>query len=250
VASPIPKLEMFEVVDPRVSLLLTFRELTQDRSKWLRLQEEVAKEGACRVELFCRETARAFDRLNAAFLAQGVRPVVDQQAQARLTNRLKTNYVLYTEELTPEELVKILQRLGSEDPKAEANRKGDPQFENVWVNRLTPDDTQELAKLLGVEATQLQGPRPKGPLGVDIRKPLAETTVEQVVRTLTGQGTPSPEAAQSLVKKSERLALVLAYNPVRAKAALSKEVKLFLDSRKDRRPGTLQLLLVLRGVGG
>jgi hypothetical protein len=49
------------------------------------------------------------------------------------------------------------------------------------------------------------------------------------------------------VKKPQRQALVLSYNPLRVRPSSSKEIKSFLDSRQDRRAGTLQILLVLRG---
>jgi hypothetical protein len=47
-----------------------------------------------------------------------------------------------------------------------------------------------------------------------------------------------------------RQALVLAFNPVRRKPSLSRSVKTFLGNRKERRPGTIQVLLILRGANG
>jgi hypothetical protein len=232
-ASPSPKMEMFqEVADPRLALVFKLRELDQDRLRQ-RLYEELTKDAAYRVEVSCLQSSKAFERLQAAFKAQGIRLLIDQDAHERLKRRLRTNYILYSENVTPEELTKVLQQLGLEDRNAEAKRRGDGQFERVVVNRLLPADEKELAILLGVEVTP-PAAKPKGPLGVDIRKPLAEQTAKQVVQGLKGP---------------ERLAIVLPYNPVRPRPA-SKEVKQFLDGRKELRPGTLQMLLVLRGTGG
>jgi anti-sigma factor RsiW len=245
-ASPSPKMEMFkEIADPRLALVFKLRELDQDRLRQ-RLLEELQKDAAYRVEVGCLASSRAFDRLQTQFKSHGIRLLIDQDAQERLKRRLLTNYVLYTENVTPEELTKVLQQLGLEDKQAEAKKRGDGQFERVVVNRLLPADHKELAKLLGVDLTQ-PAAKPKLPQGVDIRKSLADKTAEQVVQGLKGQGPPRPEPGRAAAP--ERLAIVLAYNPVRPRPA-SKEVKQFLDARREPRAGTLQMLLVLRGTGG
>jgi hypothetical protein len=239
VVAPTPVMELFpELADLRLALVFHMRELEQGTLK-KRLHELLHQETTCRIEMSCLVSRLALDRLHAAFLSQGVRLVVDQAALDRLQRRLQTNYVLYTENVTPDELAQVLQRLSQDDRKAEAKRRGDGQFERVVVNRIQPGDHQELSKLFGVDPTKLQPPRPKTPLGVDLRKPLADQTADQVVKSLKGQGTPT-----------ERLAIVLPYNPVRPRPASSKEVKLFLDSRKELRAGTVQTILVLRSKHG
>jgi hypothetical protein len=116
---------------------------------------------------------------------------------------------------------------------------------------LTADDRKDLAALLGVDPLQSVPAKPKTPLGVDIRQPIANGTVAQVSQSLAGQGTPRPEPGKPVtVKPAERLALLLPYAPVRTKPAASKEIKQFLDSRKEGQPGTVQMLLVLRGSNG
>jgi hypothetical protein len=93
--------------------------------------------------------------------------------------------------------------------------------------------------------------KPKTPLGVDIRQPIANGTVAQVSQSLAGQGTPRPEPGKPATSKPpERLALVVPYPPGRPKPGSSKEIKQFLDSRKECPPGTVQVFLVLRGING
>jgi hypothetical protein len=48
----------------------------------------------------------------------------------------------------------------------------------------------------------------------------------------------------------ERLAVVVPYHSIRSRSVPSKEVKQFLDSRKERQPGNASLFLVLRGANG
>jgi hypothetical protein len=177
--------------------------------------------------------------------------LIDQDAQRRLNNRLaRTHYVLYTENVTPVELARALEQLTPDAKKGEVKRKADGPFEHVVVNAMTAADHKELSQFLGVNPTQLQPGKPKSPLDVNLRKPLAEKTADQVVKSLKGEGTPRPQPGNPVVAGPERLAIVLAYNPVRPRPNLSAEVKRFLEGRKELRQGTLQTLLVLRTPGG
>jgi hypothetical protein len=250
-AAPNPKIEGFEVVQPGVALTMALRDLDREYLK-LRLRSELQRENAYRLELFSLGKGSAINRLQAAFKTVGVRLLIDQEAQARLKNRhFRTDYVLYMEGLTGSDLAKILEKLGKDDKTAEAKKRGDGQFDELVLVPLTKDDRKELSTLLGVDPLQLQAPKAKGPLGVDIRKPIAEGTAAQVTQNLEGKGTPRPEAGKPAASKlAEHLAIVLPYNPVRAKPASSKEIKQFLESRKEKLPGTIQLLLVLRNVNG
>ena len=114
--------------------------------------------------------------------------------------------------------------------------------------RLTPRDHKELADLMGLDPTR-SSPKPAGSLGTDLHKPLSEQTAEQVAKALAGQGGARPQPGKPAAKAPEQVALVLAYNPVRPRPG-SPEVKRFLDGRQPTRPGTVQVLLVLRGTNG
>jgi hypothetical protein len=235
VVAPTPLMEMFpELPDLRLAVIFQLRDLNQPGPEQ-RLHDLVHKETACRIEMNCLASLPALQRLKSALLYQGVRLLVDQAAQDRLRRRLRTNYVVYTENVAPAELTRVFFRLSEEDRQAESSRRGAGQFERVVANPMQTPDRQELSRLLGADPSKLQPNRPKTPLGVDISKPLADQTADQVVKSLRGQGSPT-----------ERLAIVLPYNPVRPHPTSSKEVKRFLDSRKEPNPGTVQVLLVLR----
>jgi hypothetical protein len=231
-----------KVSDLRLSLILALRQLDQPESA-RQLKEELQKDPAYHLELFCLDGARALDRMRAVFAQHGVRLLIDADAQALLGMHRKANYVLYADDLTQEELARVLQQLGAEDRKAEANRAGDGQFGKVVVNPWTATDQRKLAKVLGVDPAQLQPARRKAPLGVDIRKPVSDSTGDHVAQALKGQG------GKPAAKQAERLALVLVDRPFSARGAASREVKQFLDARKARRDGALQVLFVLRSDG-
>jgi hypothetical protein len=246
--TPVPEKELFRTADVKVAVTFRFLALEQEKSR-RELQTELHKRNAWRLDLRCLETPVAMERLRTAFKGQGIRLVVDEDAQDRLKLHLHTHYALYVENVTAEEVYAVIQDLNQADRKPGAKRRGPLQFDTLVLNALSTDDHRELSKLLGVDPTQLGAARPETPLGVDIRKPLAERTGDQVVESLKGQGTPRPEPGQPTVKGSERLAIVVSYNPIRPRPA-SRGVKLFLERRPEHLSGSLQILLVLRGSKG
>jgi hypothetical protein len=235
-ATPSRKPGAFDVVSPSGLLLLKVRELDQEKPG-RQLRDELARDSACRIELFCRENPKGFARLQAAFQKHGIRLLIDKDAQTCLSRRAKTSYVLYAEDLTAGELATILQEVGREDRQAEARREA--QFDRVIVNALSQADYKELSDLLGIDIKRLQAP-PK----MDPRRPISEKTADDVIRVLEGQGPQRPVAGKPAVKGPDRVALVLASRLLRPRSA-STEIKLFVDGRKERRPGTMQLVLVL-----
>jgi hypothetical protein len=241
-ASPVPEMEMFQPKLPDVNLgaILSLHQLDVGQ-----LKKQMKAGQTVRLELPCRETAKAFARVEAAYKANNTTLLIDQNAQIRLRlPKLKANYVFYVEDLTPEELVKVLQHLGSEDKSAEAKQKSEGLFDRLLVDPMAETHHKQLSQLLGVDPRS----KLKAPLSIDPKKSLSETTGNQVAQNLTGQGgPPRPDPNKTAAKPGEHLALALAYNPVRPHAS-SPEVKRFLESRKTPRAGTIQVLLVLRGI--
>jgi hypothetical protein len=227
-AYPVEKMEMFkaQVADVHQPLILKMRDFDADK-----LKVEVKKDQAFRLELPGRDSAKAFARIEAGLKTHGVTLVVDQVAQKRLKQpKAKTNFVFYVDDLTPDDLTSLVKQLGDEDKAAEAKHKGDGLFEAIVVNRMSDADHKELLQLLGIDPRQSAKPAP-----IDPKKPLSETTADQIAKSL---GNPA-------AKGTERLALALAYNPERPRPN-SAEVKRFLEGRKPARSGTVQVLLVLR----
>lgn len=239
-ARPSKDMEVFEVVNLKLALNLALKDLDQEQTRQM-LRQELKPDDAYRVELFSLGHARAFERLEAAFRSQGIRLVIDQAARQRLLNpRLKADYVLYLENLAPEELEKILEQMGADDKKALSQKGGADQFGQVVILPLSATDHKELSRLLGVDPTKLDPPR-RGPAGAGTNGSGGRKTIDEPhVR-------PEPEKN---ARPLARQALVLAYNPIRPNPQASREIKLFLEGRTPRRPGTVQILLVLRGVNG
>jgi anti-sigma factor RsiW len=242
-------MEMFKLDEVQVALpvALSVRDLEKDAIR-RKLLDELGKYSAFRLELPCRDGTRAFERLQAVCKARRIGLHVDGAAQVRLKKaQWRTNYVVYLEGLTADEWAGLLRQLGQEDARA-ARRPTERQFDGLVVTRLTPRDHKELADLMGLDPTRA-APKPAGPLGTDLHKPLSDQTAEQLARALAGQGGGRPQPGKPAAKAPEHVALVMAYNPVRPRPG-SPEVKRFLETRKPTRPGTIQVLLVLRGTNG
>jgi hypothetical protein len=220
------------------------RELEQEATR-KSLIAELRKDAHFHLELPCPHGARALQRVQAAAQALNIGLVIEKGARERLKLQARSGYLVYLENLTPEEAAHFLRQIGSEDAKSAARKPAEAQFDRLVLLRMTPQDHKELSTLLGVDPTTSE-PSSKASLGADPRKPLTDVTAQQVGKALAGQGgPPRPQPGKPAAKPSEHCALVLAYNPVRLSPG-SDEIKHFLETRKPAKAGTIRVLLVLR----
>jgi hypothetical protein len=240
------RLEMFQLDRVANTLPVVVKVGDLDREPARKsLLAELDKDNNFRIELPCQHGTKAFERVQKAAAAVRLGLIVEKQAQERIKLKWRTNYVLYIENVTPAELTRLLRQIGVEDRKLAAGKPAEAQIDRLVLTRLSAQQHKELSTLLGIDPTTTV-PAAPGPLGADPRKPLSDATAQQVTQALAGQGTPRPQAGKKAEKPPEQFALVLAYNPVRP-APGSAEIKRFLESRKPTRPGTIRVLLVLRG---
>jgi hypothetical protein len=157
---------------------------------------------------------------------------MDENARAILDLRLERDpsFALYVENITTDEMIAILEQLGSEDRKAESRRRSAGRFESLTVNAMDREEQQKSLQRLGIEIV---------PSDKSVPKPKADAAAEP------GQGAPRSVLARPVAGTPDRQALVVAYTPGRPRS-MSAELKRLLESRKDRRSGTLQILLILR----
>jgi hypothetical protein len=244
------QVEMFQLrkVSDFLPVVFKVRELDRETVR-KNLIAELRKDADFRLELPCPNGSRALQRVRNVAKTMQLDLVIEKGAREWIKLQAPGSYSVYIEDLTPEELTRFLQRIGAEDAKLAARKNKKPaesQFDWLVISRMTPQNHKELSTLLGVDPTTT-GPSEKGSSAADPRKSLSDTTARQVGQSLAGQGgTPRPEAGKPAAKPPQRVALVLAYNPVRSSPS-SDEIKHFLESRKPPRPGTLHVLLVLRG---
>jgi hypothetical protein len=214
----------FDKVPDGPPALIRLHDLDQDAVRQ-KLLTELTRASGFRMDLPSSNASKGLERLRNALKAEQITMTLDAATAAK---QRTPNYALLLEDLTPEEFARVFQHLGGEDKKAVAKR--DAYFNLLLVYRMGEKDHKELSNLLGVDPTAAP-PKPSSPM-VDIRKPLAEGTADQL----------KPRS-----EKGTRLALVLPYHPGKSRPAAA-EVKHYLATRKPARPGTLKVLLVLRDV--
>ena len=227
----------FKVIENiRLSLLLPLKDLDLDYPK-KQLRDELKKDEIYRLDLFCRDSTRSAELLQAALKARGQELIVEAVAQDRLKKRLKTDYVFFTESLTAEEIAVLLETLGADDKKAEEKKAGNGQFDKFLLTPFAVEDANALSQLLGVRPNSLKLPKSK--VSLDPSKSMESNTASQIVSTL-------PKSGGS---RGEKSTLLLSNGPAFAKPDASKEIRSYLEKRSDRKPATITLMLVLRTLG-
>jgi hypothetical protein len=223
-----------------VSLPALFRlQRLNEESHRKDLQRELVRHEALYLEVLCRDGTQALPRAQAVLKASGIDLSLDPGTQVyQKKPGLRSHYLLFLEDVTPAELGRILEQLGQDKPAKAPGPFAVPNA-NLVLLQLTPDHRKKLSLYLGADPRPI--PLPTGKFGVDLRKPLAEQTADQVL----GKFGSRPASGKSATKGPQRQAVALAYNGVPPRAQ-SPEVKRFLASRKPARKGTLQVMLVLR----
>jgi len=232
-----PEPEPFQTVKVRLSLLLPLQELDQPYPKQ-KLLDELKHDEVVRIDLFCRDSVRGVELFQAALKAKGHQLHVDATALDRVKKKVRGEFMLYTESMTAEEIAQLLEKLGSDDKKLETKKAGEGLFDKFMLAPFLPDDLKELAKLLGIPASEVKLPKKVSGL-IDPRKSLENITAQQLVQSLPKSGS----------RNSEKSTLITPYGVANFNANTSKEIKSFLDKRGDRKPNTLPMMLVLRPIG-
>jgi hypothetical protein len=126
---------------------------------------------------------------------------------------------LYVENVTPAEVAELFRRLCIAD-----NKHGTDLFQQVVTSEVSAED---LAGVLGGPAREYAPPS---------QRPVEHGTAGQIINSLPGE--PGSTTA-------ERVLIVVPHNP--PQSAPYDQVRHLLDSYREHRPGTIQLLLVLWG---
>jgi hypothetical protein len=116
-----PATDMVElkIADIAAPVLVKLRDLDQRKAKG-ELVAELNKATGFRVEFPCRNGTRAYERLTAAAKGCDLVLNVDKEAVERLKHpQLRTNYAIYVEDVTPEELAHFLELVAAEDKKTD-----------------------------------------------------------------------------------------------------------------------------------
>ena len=131
------------------------RELLEDR-----FREQLQKDNAIRLDLACSQTNITLALLQEVLKEQGITLILDQIARTRqLDKDLKSNFVLYLEDIPVDDLFRLLQRLAGKNNS----------FESMVVSSMTAPDRTQLASLMNINAELLQPPSSRLP-GMNLRR--------------------------------------------------------------------------------
>lgn len=203
-------------VEPKESYVSVAVGQLQDAPVRDRLHKALKKDAAVHMDLPVASSARAIDRLREAFKKNGITVLVDAGARNTLNPKTQTkgvSYVLYVENVRPEELTQVLQAVGKAEGTAART------IDVLAIKGLTSADRTDLSKLLNVSAKALEPAKRIMDL-----PPLIEADPKKAAKN------PNPGTEP----KVERFALVLAKGEgLKLNPATSKEIKQFMDARKD-----------------
>ena len=196
-------------------LVLRMHDLDKDNVR-KSLLDELKPDTGCWLELPCDNGTRTFDRVKAAVKKQKISLVIDQAAQKNLQGTAaKSNYLLFVEDVTPEDATRLLQHIGLADKQAAANKPGEARVDRLVLLPMAKARYDVLGHQLGIDPGKLES--------------------------------PAKQSADQASTGARPTVLVIPYGKG-STAKNSAEVKRFLDNRKPVRPGTIRLVIVLQSI--
>jgi hypothetical protein len=232
-APPLGQAAGFKTLDIKLALFLEPRSLDLPA-----LAARLQSEPVHHVDIACQESSRSFERLQAACHAAGVKLTVEAELAQRLAKKLPTAFLIYLENTSPEQVVKLMAALGREEELAEARKKGDAQIESIMVQPLDEAGRKRLAEALGVPSATLN-PLPvssESLSNLDPTRPIAEGTIKSLEKLAS--------------KGKEAAAIALVYYPNRTRMPPSRELKQFHDSRLGLEGKAIHVVFFLRPTRG
>jgi hypothetical protein len=220
---PAPDTPLLHPTEVRLPILTGVTDLDRPDIK-ARLLEDLTGEPAHRLDLFARDPIRAAELFRAAARSAGLTLSVDTIAQERMKRKLPSTWLVYTEALTAEEIVKLLGHI------AAAVRKEKPPV--LVTSHLVPAqaaEARDLREFLGLDAGGWKRTKAAAP------RSITAGTADQLTKNLTRKGPDKP-------------AILVTYLPpsLRLPPLASKEVRTYLERRGERKPDAVPLLIVIR----
>lgn len=169
------------------------------------------KKRTIQLDVTVKNNAIAMERLKAALNERGLLVVSDPSATKDLKANAKREYWVYAENLSNDELTKVMQDLAKADTSGQGKSVPSP-YDSVKLTAITKNETTKMASLLGVKADPIAVPK-------DVKKP-----------------TMPP-------KRWERMAVVL---PTVSPKMQSDAIEQFLKGRQRPTPGAVQVLIKIR----
>jgi hypothetical protein len=205
----------------KLPLLLPFAKLgVSDGQESFRTQ--FTPEVGNRLDLFVKDAPKALELLTQAGRTINLNLTTETIASERLKRKMPSTWLIYTDSLTVDDVTKWMKATQELDAKS-------PTFASLHLVSVGANDQKELLSMVGVD------------LGAKKAKPtepsrhISANTLNQVTQSMQKGDAAKP-------------AILLTYLPptVRVHPALSRDIKQFHESRKDRPSNAAPLMLVIR----
>ena len=216
------------VLPARPAAMVAFQDLAKQQFQE-DFDQAVAKKKAVHVEIVVKDQRQAQQRLETVLQNKGVRVERDPRVEAIFKDPKSlppTEFVLYTENIRPDELAAMLYELGTDE-------RARTSIEGVTVSSVTDDDQNRLSSLLGIQPRELREPLP------DLKVPLQKAIPADDTKS-AGAGSGANRAPSAA---APRLAVVLANDA--SGGRVSSQVQYFLNQRRQLQPGALQVIVVV-----
>jgi hypothetical protein len=178
-----------------------FADLQRDDAKASQLSRELNKDRVMQFDITVKNNPKAFDHLRTVLAERGIKLVTDPNAAVALKdkNQAKVEYLVYAENVTSDEMTKLMRELSQAmvvPSTSGKNEKKEPStYQKMSVAPAARDDKQQLAKLLGVELSEIE------PKGLTEVKPDPKIVRQALVLRTSSTGFPSSEARQFIEQR-------------------------------------------------
>jgi hypothetical protein len=194
---------------PERMFAASFNQLRKNGKGTPQLVHEMNLEKSVQLDIVVSKNSDAMTRLRTVLKGQGIKLVADPATNKPVDDK-KTEYILYAENMTSNDLAKLVNELSESYvvPFGPNNQKNvNSPFQKVKLTPFAEEEKQKLAKQLGVNAAALERKEGK-----------AETKVERTVVLLPGSAT----------------------------GKTSPQVRQFVNQRRDPPAGAVQVLIKIR----
>ena len=209
IAKPRPKKIVEPIVEEKVTpepikeppvdpvLTLKFNDLQEEGEASGRLTGKLLRAKGVELDITVRNNPLAMERLKAALHSQKIDVLVDASADAALrkkdqTKQTRVEYLVYAENLTADELTKLMQELSKADTTGMESSVPSP-YDKVTVKSITKDVIEQISGLLGVDPGKLEPAKSSANVKPD---PIKEWERKAVVLPVSGGGQQSKEIRQ------------------------------------------------------
>jgi hypothetical protein len=193
---------------PDRELNASFAELKKGGKRVADFVHDVNLEKSVQLDVVVKKNSEAMARLRSVLKGQGIK-LVEDPTTAKAVDDKKTEYLIYADNLTSGELAKLMNELGDSYvvPFGMNQKSMTSPYQKLKLTPFADEAKNDLAKQLGVN-----------PEALNRKEGKAEIKVERAVVLMPGGAAASP----------------------------SKEVRQFVNQRREAPPGAVQVLIKIR----